>query len=83
MVLHIALSDLIVITFVAVGVLSASTDSRVDADGGGVLSDSDSVVDAGLSSASLDSGVDGSVPFDSTKSKADVGASVTVSRPSF
>ena len=61
-------------------VSSASTVSKVD---GGVKSDSDSGVDAGLSSASMDFGVDGSVPSDSTKSKGDVGASVTVSRPSY
>ena len=61
-----ALSDWIVITIVAVGVLSASTDSRDD--GGGVPSDSDSVVDAGLSSALLDSGVNGGCFTDSTDS---------------
>ena len=59
---------------------SALTVSGVD---GGVYSDSDSEVDAGLSSASMDFGVDGSVPSDSTKSEGDVGASVTVSRPSY
>lgn len=54
-------------------VSSESTEYGVD---GGVESDSDSEVDVGLSSPSIDF-VNGSVPSDSTNSGSDLGVSVS------